>query len=52
MATVAKKIGKKKGVKKVIKAKKSKDFGTDPYFVKNARSVETLLKKHGLPAGT
>jgi|GEM_PF-5021470 len=50
MAITVKKIRKKVGSKKaVIVSKKVKDHSKDPFFVKKAKAMETLLKKHGMP---
>lgn len=49
MAAV-KKLEKKGSPKKaVVISKKVKDYGNDPFFVKKAKSMESILKKHRLP---
>ena len=42
---------KSKTVKKstVVVSKKVKNYGNDPFFIKKAKQIETILKKHGLP---
>ena len=49
METAVKKIRRKAGSKKaVVVSKKVKDYSKDPFFVKKAKAMETLLKKHGM----
>jgi hypothetical protein len=51
MATATKKTAKKvaSSKKAVVVNKKVKDYGNDPFFVKKAKAMEAVLKKHGLP---
>lgn len=50
MATGVKKARKKAGSKKaVVVSKKVKDYSKNPFFVKKAKAMEALLKKHGMP---
>ena len=50
MAKAMKKTQKKNISKKSVAVnKKVKDHGKDPFFVKKAKAMESLLKKHGLP---
>lgn len=47
----AKKSLKKGTAKKaIVVSKKVKDYGNDPFFVKKAKAMQAILKKHGLPA--
>jgi hypothetical protein len=34
---------------KINRAKKVKDYGNDPFFVKKAEESRTFLEKHGFP---
>ena len=48
MATAVKKLSKKAGSKKpvMVVSKKVRDYSKDPFFVKKAKAIETLLKRH------
>jgi hypothetical protein len=50
MAETTKKATKTSNSKKsVAVSKKVKSHGKDPFFVKKAKAMESILKKHGLP---
>jgi len=50
MANAGKKSGKKRTLNKALVISKTvKDYSKDPFFVKKAKSMEAVLKKHGLP---
>lgn len=50
MVSPVKRSRKKIASKKTVAiSKKVQDYGSDPFFVKKAKAMETVLKKRGLP---